>query len=173
MPAGPVVRDMARVKLRHYSAKAFEVDCAAIDPTAWATRNFIDWKPPPQHVLWLSVGMAWIRWVKSEMPSWLPRYKRARVVEVDQSRLIVVDTLRKARMFNKKYGHVVDGMTFIDWGRVVHQTSGKKCGLMLDYGILDDVALESRYGEFAWANTFDVSSAVVWSPECLTACAKA
>lgn len=54
----------------------------------------------------------------------------------------------------------------IDWARVA---SGKKCGLLLIDDFLNDLPLESLHGEFYWAWSFDISSAVVWSKECLPA----
>jgi hypothetical protein len=159
--------------LRHYSATSKALDCGVIDPAAWAHQRYHDYKPLPQHVLWLSVGTAWIRWVKSEMPQWLPRYKKSRAVQVDASKLIVIDTARKARAFGKKYGAVSkDGFVLIEWARVVEETAGKKCGLLLKYDFMNDQTIEAMYMDFAWAKSFDVSSAVIWSPECLRSCVK-
>jgi hypothetical protein len=153
------------MKLRHYSATKKVVECKGLDPTSWTKTPWVLPKPPAQHVMWLSVGAAWIKWVKEEMPHWMPKYKHWRNVDVDERKMIVIDTARKARAFNKKYGVVQGAWTMIDWARVA---SGKKCGLLLINDFLRDMPLESLHGEFHWAWSFDVSSAVVWSGRCCT-----
>lgn len=159
---------MTYLKLRHYSAsKTKAVDCDGLDPATWTKTSWVHPKPPAQQVMWLSVGPAWIKWVKVEMPQWLPKYKHWRGVDVDMSKMIVIDTERKARAFNKKYGVVYEGWTLIDWSRVA---SGKKCGLLLIDDFLRGMPLESLYGDFYWARSFDISSAVVWSKGCLRDC---
>ena len=83
------------MKLRRYSATKRATDeCDGLNPESWANTSWLDFKPPSQHVVWLSVGAAWMKWVKAEMPQWAPKYAHWRGVHVDSRQMIIVDTAR-------------------------------------------------------------------------------
>lgn len=58
----------------------------------------------PRGCLWLSVGDAWQEWVSNEMPEMYAKYRYKYVYGVDTDRLIVIDSMFKARRFAAAFG---------------------------------------------------------------------
>ena len=106
---------------------------------------------------WYGIDNAWIDWCESEMPEWVTphRYK----LDIDMSKVLVVDTIEKMRDMNK---HVVNTDEYfhkfnydIDW--TYFDKKGYK-GIEIPRYMYE---LRMNH-DFFWYYSWDVASGCIW-----------
>lgn len=106
---------------------------------------------------WYGIDNAWIDWCESEMPEWVTphRYK----LDIDMSKVLVVDTIEKMRDMNK---HVVNTDEYfhkfnydIDW--TYFDKKGYK-GIEIPRYMHE---LRMNH-DFFWYYSWDVASGCIW-----------
>ena len=128
----------------HYAEKPFELD---------KNRNYSDKYDNDSggvHVkaygLWLSVNDAWKQWAESSnFPVGKIKYK----VEIEEEKVLILDTKEKVAEFNKKYSE--NG--WIDWIRVSNEFSGI---------VFNPYFYKLRF-VYLWYSGIDVPSACIWN----------
>lgn len=98
--------------------------------------------------LWYGIGTSWIDWVEIEMPKW--RKKHLFKIEINKSKVLVIDHKYVMEDFNKKYGVKYHGMDYIDWEEVAKSYSGIEINPYRDY-------------DYDWYYGWDVASGCVWN----------
>ena len=97
--------------------------------------------------LWYAIGTEWISWVKDNMPEW--ERDHAFVLDVDESRLLKINTYHDLQSFNEEYG--VDSH-YIDWVKVSEKYGGIEIAPYIYQARLD----------MLWYYGWDVASGCVW-----------
>lgn len=98
--------------------------------------------------LWYSIGTEWIDWVRSEMPEW--EKDDAYLLEVDESRLLKLETVNDTLYFTKQYGD--ERGDTINWEEVGE-----------DYGGIEipEYLYDLRF-KLNWYYPWDVASGCIW-----------
>lgn len=102
--------------------------------------------------LWYSIGTEWIDWVRMEMPQW--ERDHAFVLDIDDSKLLKINTYEDLKLFNEEYG--VDNY-YVDWKKVSENYGGIE---------ITPYIYEARY-EMLWYYPWDVASGCIWAPNML------
>lgn len=106
---------------------------------------------------WYGIDNSWIDWCESEMPEWVTphRYK----LDIDMSKVLVVDTIEKMRDINK---HVVNTDEYfhkfnydVDWA--YFEKKGYK-GIEIPRYMYE---LRMNH-DFFWYYSWDVASGCIW-----------
>lgn len=103
--------------------------------------------------LWYAIGSEWIDWVRGEMPHW--EGENAFVVDIDESKILKIDTFEKLLAFDKEYGlKVMKGLklTGINWSEVAKRYGGIEIAPYIYKG---------RF-EINWYYGWDVASGCIW-----------
>lgn len=107
--------------------------------------------------LWYSMGSEWDDWCEGNMP-----HQRERPylygVEVDLSRILLIDNAAKMREFHRKYSVFPRGVfdsIHISWEKVAEDYDGIE---------ISPYFWEFRM-EFDWYYTWDVASGCIWGKE--------
>ncbi len=79
--------------------------------------------------LWYQVDGSWEQWCSCEMPHWAAKHKHKYVLEIDFTKVLVIDTPDKFLAFYDEYKHANATYTFmqrfeIDWTRVSKDYAG-------------------------------------------------
>lgn len=179
------------------------MECTHLSPTAFSIGTHfrvpatLGTNAKPLGCLWLSIGDAWQKWAAKEMPHRFAKYRYKYIYGVDTGRLIVIDSMYKARRFAAAFGvkklayeqlHFASaeelaedllckGRNFkgdfydeyvIDWDLVREVTQTHGIDGVLV--IPDSNATDYEVQEqFAhdWYTGFDVPSAALWATECI------
>jgi hypothetical protein len=97
--------------------------------------------------LWYSIGTEWIDWVRMEMPQW--ERDHAFLLDIDDSRLLKINTYHDLKLFNEEYG--IDTY-YVDWKRVSEKYGGIEIAPYI---------YEARH-EMLWYYPWDVASGCIW-----------
>jgi hypothetical protein len=97
--------------------------------------------------LWYSIGTEWIDWVRMEMPQW--ERDHAFLLDIDDSRLLKINTYHDLKLFNEEYG--IDNY-YVDWKRVSEKYGGIEIAPYI---------YEARH-EMLWYYPWDVASGCIW-----------
>lgn len=110
--------------------------------------------------LWFACGDAWREYVKVELSSdWLEAYKYEYTAELDESKLIVLETVKDIKEFNDKFSGDEDFYS-IDWDKAKKETG--KSGIF----IKNPQILKARK-KYTWYASFDICSAAVWKKDAI------
>ncbi len=152
------------MEFQHFTTSRRRFVLREFGPEAWVAsgNRVIGFKPPPEHVLWLSVGDAWRRFSKD---IWPQKRLYGHTVTVPRSRLIIVRTAAQAEALTERYGHRVNGAkTALDWARLVRDHP-KKWGMLVDVDAIRPPAVPMTvwHQRLSWLSVWDVPSAVLWA----------
>jgi len=110
--------------------------------------------------LWFACGDDWKKWVRSEMgDDWLENYKYEYTAELDESKLIVLDTVKDIKEFNDQFSGD-EKFYSIDWDRVKKDTG--KSGLYIK-----NPHIFSARQKYTWYASFDICSVAVWKKDAI------
>lgn len=128
-------------------------------PSRWVPAGTQPVGPKP-HGFWYSCGDEWDRWCASEMPHWITGSPFLYEIEVDESRLLRIQTAPALRAFEQKYSvaRYGDARHAIDWAAVA--ATG-----------VDGIEICPYRGEARWRSnwyySWDVASGCVWNPRAI------
>jgi hypothetical protein len=110
--------------------------------------------------LWLGAGVAWLQWMRTEMPQWARvnkyTYKCYLKREINVFR---IDTFSALKRFSAKYGGKTESITYIDWSQVCRDYDGL---IVTNYKA---VATKTEgMVEYLWFRTYDIDCACIWRP---------
>jgi hypothetical protein len=109
------------------------------------------------HGFWYQVDHEWEEWCSCNMPAWVKPNRCS--IEVDHSRMIVIDSFEKLKAFSLKYKYktittrqLTSEFRTIDWSRVAADYAGIE---------ISPYQHEARYA-YMWYYSWDVASGCVW-----------
>lgn len=109
--------------------------------------------------LWYDIDNSWTEWCKGNMPDWT--YKNHFELEIDESKILIIDTKEKLLDFDKQYSvsisKRVNGICVIDWVSVSNKYSGIE---------ISPYRYDCRFGLF-WYYGWDVASGCIWNFDCI------
>lgn len=104
--------------------------------------------------LWYSIDESWMEWVKTEMPDWMPKYKYAYEVLLDESKILILG-YNDILPFTREYSHNSPTRGCIDWTRVARNYDGIE---------IPEYHWEFRLApETFWYYGWDCASGCVWN----------
>jgi len=110
--------------------------------------------------LWFACGDDWKEWVRGEMgDDWLESYKYEYIAELDESKLIVLETVKDIKEFNDQFSGD-DKFYSIDWDKVKKDTG--KSGIFIK---TPNIAKARQ--KYIWYSTFDICSVAVWKKDAI------
>jgi len=108
--------------------------------------------------LWYALGNEWLDWVEASMPHW--REKHIYKIEVNLSKMLVLDTKKKVIDFPKEFASVHSKYSVtIDWEKVSTSYSGIE---FIPY--FYDLRLKPGK---TWYNQIDVPSGCIWKKDAI------
>ena len=113
--------------------------------------------------LWYDVDLSWLDWCKSEMPDWT--YKNHFKLDIDESKILIIDTKEKLIEFDKEYSKKIDetlSIHYIDWELVATKYSGIE---------ISPYRYDCRMSLF-WYYSWDVESGCIWNFDCIKSVSK-
>lgn len=119
---------------------------------------------------WYSCGDSWIEWMSWEMPDWLNSVKYLYELDIDYSKMLVIDTEEKLILFDKmqqdrtkrhndvnSYTDKMGGFWGIDWKPIMQNY----------YGIEICPYQSSQRHSINWYYTWDVASGCIWNAKAI------
>ena len=148
--------------------KPFVFDASLLPPDPSTYAKYIRPKP---FGLWLSVGDAWKRFVRSEMlEASKTRWRFAHRFTIDKRDLVCVETVSEASELFAKFGQFsptqkIGNMTFrsglIDWSKVA-RANPDKCGVLVMFSrIRGEMSTTKEYHD-SWIYGWDSDSVVLY-----------
>jgi hypothetical protein len=129
-------------------------------------KNTIKRKPPG---LWFALGDEWLQHLK-KTNFWMNKYNYVYELELDMSKMIMVNTMKELQNFSSEYGvlrkdtSVVD----IDWNMVITRT--KKQGIIVPHNFKKSHRKYSYFNKITnvfhdleWYLSWDIASGVIWN----------
>lgn len=116
--------------------------------------------------LWYGINWEWEEWCKSEMPQWL--HKNHFSLEIDTTKILILDSVKKIEDFHKEYGELPDWMKkdklkiiknheYINWEKVAEKYSGIE---------ISPYQYSLRF-KLMWYYGWDIASGCIWSLDCI------
>lgn len=108
--------------------------------------------------LWYDIDSSWLDWCNGNMPEWT--YKNHFELEIDESKILIIDTKQKLLDFDKEYSRkITERLSFhyIDWELVATKYSGIE---------ISPYRYDCRFDLF-WYYGWDVSSGCIWNFDCI------
>jgi len=111
--------------------------------------------------LWFACGDAWKEWIRDEMGNdeWFNTYKYEYTAELDESKLIILETVKNIKDFNDQFSGDKDFYS-IDWDKVKKETG--KSGLYIK-----NPRIFSARQKYMWYASFDICSVAVWKKDAI------
>lgn len=109
------------------------------------------------HGLWYGINDAWIEWCRDNMPEWVKT--NTFELEVDLSRILVLETELDAMVFNERYGKeglasvYIPECKYIDWKEIASQYAGIE---------IQGYTYSYFRSTCMWYNSWDCSSGCIW-----------
>jgi len=111
--------------------------------------------------LWYGFGSSWLDWVASEMPE--RKYKHLYKIEVNPSKLLVLNNERKVKLFAINFGlnkEKWEWTTEINWELVAKKYSGVEFNPYF-------YSLRLKPTMVGWYSGIDVASGCVWNKDAI------
>lgn len=108
--------------------------------------------------LWYDIDNSWTEWCKRNMPDWT--YKNHFELEIDESKILIIDTKEKLLYFDKQYSINISkrgSICVIDWESVSKKYSGIE---------ISPYRYDCRFSLF-WYYGFDIASGCIWNFDCI------
>jgi hypothetical protein len=120
--------------------------------------------PKPLGTLWFACGDVWEEYVASEMPD-EKNYKYKYEADLDESKLLILKTVKQIKDFTEKYWLDVEGYprlksASIDWNRVRDETG--KSGIYIP-----NAGLKKARKDYLWYYSFDICSVAIWDKDAI------
>lgn len=113
----------------------------------------IDTKP---NGLWYSCGDSWLKYILSEIPSFMERYNYIHSIKIG-SNILKISNLTEFDAFNRQYSvEGTAGITLIDWPKVAENYDGIE---------INPYQWNRRnHPDSFWYYGWDVASGCIWNP---------
>ena len=123
------------------------------------TPKKLGWDLKPR-ALWFACGDAWEEYVKVELSSdWLEAYKYEYTAELDESKLIILETVKDIKEFNDKFSGDENFFSIL-WDKVKKETG--KSGIYIK-----NPSILSARRTYTWYASFDICSVAVWKKDAI------
>lgn len=127
----------------------------------------VEWKP---NGLWYGIGWAWDDWCRTEMPDRYKYHKKHFFLDMDMSRILLIDSPEKMTSFAEEYHRYPSWISkkelrnsWIDWKAVSIAYSGIE---------ISPYRFDFRH-KYLWYYGWDVSSGCVWDLSAIKSVSKA
>jgi hypothetical protein len=147
--------DKAEVVLKRYDNDRIYMTAKDAPPRSGIVKQKSDQNYPPKpRGLWYATGSEWLKYVKYEYQDKMSEYNKIIKLNLDLSRMLIIDTPEKFLAFEQKYVPTINTEELLDrvlWDEVAKQYAGVEISPYF-----------SKFRFHRWYYSWDVASGCIW-----------
>jgi len=113
--------------------------------------------------LWYSINNEWLKWCKSEMPSWITKFKFE--LNINTSNILIISNISELQSFCSEYKYKLNpfkSLDYIEWARVSKNYDG------IEIRNYDNLKYDRNLDyKNVWVYGWDISSGCIWNLQAL------